>query len=139
MTSIDVGYQLGNSVINIRSADDLREVWSSIQNIVLWCNGLKVVTAAQGTKRQSTSVEDESDDDDQKKASKSKKDGAEVEAVVESLIEKLRHIHRDSGYSPMQLRIWAEMHNGGLHPSLEEPPTSSMFVRAGSGQTQVIH
>ena len=58
-----------------------------------------------------------------------------MEAVVESLIEKLRHIHHDSGYSPMQLRIWAEMHNGGLHPSLEEPPTSSMFVRAGGGQT----
>ena len=33
----------------------------------------------------------------------------------------------------MQFRIWAEMHNGGLHPSLDEPPTS-MFTRAGGGQ-----
>ena len=73
----DVGYQLGNSVINIRSADDLREVWSSIQKgtkIVLWCDGLKVVTATQGTKRQSTSVEDESDDDDQVSRKKDNED-----------------------------------------------------------------
>ena len=34
----------------------------------------------------------------------------------------------------MQFRIRAEMHNGGLHPSLDEPPTTSMFACAGGGQ-----
>ena len=26
------------------------------------------------------------------------------------------------------------MHNGGLHPSLDEPPKTTMFARAGGGQ-----
>ena len=39
----------------------------------------------------------------------------------------------------MQFRIWAEIHNGGLHPSLDEPPKTTimyvcMFARAGGGQ-----
>ena len=33
----------------------------------------------------------------------------------------------------MQFRMWVEMHNGGLHPSLDENPIS-MFVRASGGQ-----
>ena len=36
-----------------------------------------------------------------------------------------------STYSPMRLRIWAEMKVGGLHTSLAEPPTTTMFHRAG--------
>ena len=32
----------------------------------------------------------------------------------------------------MQLRIWSEMYNGGVHSSLNEPPTSTMFVCAGT-------
>ena len=49
-------------------------------------------------------------------------------------MKKLKDHHHESGYTPMQFRIWAEMHNGGLHPSLDEPPTTSMFTRAGGGQ-----
>ena len=33
----------------------------------------------------------------------------------------------------MQYRVWSEMHLGGVHPSLDNPPTSTMFDRAGSG------
>lgn len=58
----------------------------------------------------------------------------EVKQAVESIVKKLKDLHRESGYTPMQFRIWAEMHNGGLHPSLDEPPTTSMFTRAGGGQ-----
>ena len=67
------------------------------------------------------------------KRRKKKNEGAEAEAV-ESIVEKLKDLHRESGYTPMQFRIWVEMHNGGLHPSLDEPPTTTMFARAGGGQ-----
>ena len=39
----------------------------------------------------------------------------------------------------MQLRIWSEMNVGGLHYSLDDPPNTSMFIRAGgsnSGSTK---
>ena len=32
----------------------------------------------------------------------------------------------------MQYCIWAEMINGGLHADLDNPPNTSMFVRAGN-------
>jgi hypothetical protein len=44
----DIGYLQGNSIINIRSSDDLLEVWASIRqgkNVVLWCDGLKTSPA----------------------------------------------------------------------------------------------
>ena len=138
----DIGYQHNNSVVNIRNSDDLLEVWSNIRqgkNISLWCDGLKT-SAAIRHKRQAADV---SDDDDlevarnptvaKPKKKKKKNEGAETEAV-ESIVKKLKDLHRESGYTPMQFRIWAEMHNGGLHPSLDEPPTTSMFTRAGGGQ-----
>ena len=33
----------------------------------------------------------------------------------------------------MQYRVWIEMYLGGIHPSLDTPPTSSMYNRAGGG------
>ena len=33
----------------------------------------------------------------------------------------------------MQYRIWGEMIGGDLHSSLETPPNTSMFIRAGGG------
>lgn len=143
----DIGYQHNNSVVSIRSADDLLEVWSNIRqgkNVTLWCDGLKTVDAVIRHKRpaNATEVPDEDDDDQDvsrkkpttaKPKKKKKNEGAEAEAV-ESIVEKLKDLHRESGYTPMQFRIWAEMHNGGLHPSLDEPPKTTMFARAGGGQ-----
>ena len=34
-------------------------------------------------------------------------------------------------YTQMQYRIWGEMVVGNLHSSMEEPPVTSMFMRAG--------
>ena len=36
-------------------------------------------------------------------------------------------------FTPMQIRIWSEMLVGGIHCSLDNPPVSAMFVRAGKG------
>ena len=34
-------------------------------------------------------------------------------------------------YTQMQYRVWSEMYVGGIHSSLNEPPTTTMFLRAG--------
>ena len=36
-------------------------------------------------------------------------------------------------YTPMQYRVWAETYLGGVHPSLDTAPTSTMFNQAGGG------
>ena len=33
----------------------------------------------------------------------------------------------------MQYRVWAEMYLGGVHPSFDATPTSTMFYRASGG------
>ena len=35
----------------------------------------------------------------------------------------------------MQFRIWVETVNGGMHKSLTEPPSGTMFKRAGGAAT----
>ena len=57
----------------------------------------------------------------------------EKEEQVKDTVDKLREKH-GTRYSPMQLRMWSEMLQGGIHSSLTDCPTSSMFVRAG-GET----
>lgn len=136
----DVGYEHSNDVVNIRSPDDLREVWTSASNgvkIVLWCDGLKRASATQNKRSVDTENSDDEDDVTQsvKPKKKKKKDTDEVNKAVQSIVDELKELHPDSGYTPMQFRIWAEMYNGGVHPCLQEPPTSTMFVRAGGGNT----
>ena len=36
----------------------------------------------------------------------------------------------------MQCRILAEMLSSGIHESLDQPPTCSMFKRAGNGDSR---
>jgi len=50
-----------------------------------------------------------------------------VQKVVEKLAAKY-----GTNFTTMQLRIWEEMINGGLRSSYDNPPTHSMFSRAGS-------
>ena len=57
----------------------------------------------------------------------------EREECVHNTIEKLKEKH--ANFTPMQIRIWSEMVAGDLHSSLDEPPKSSMFARAGSGNS----
>ena len=65
-----------------------------------------------------------------------------MKATIATLSEK----HGNS-YTPMQYRVWAEMHLGGVHPSLDTSPTTTMFSRAGgasstkkkSGNADVAH
>ena len=51
---------------------------------------------------------------------------------VEKIVNKLKETHADTHqFSQMQYRIWAEMINSGIYSSMEDPPSTSMFKRAG--------
>ena len=54
---------------------------------------------------------------------------------MQTTLEELKEKH-GTVYTPMQLRIWSESIVGGIHSSLEEAPTSSMFAKAGKGPTK---
>ena len=45
--------------------------------------------------------------------------------------EVLDALKREHEFIVMQYRIWNKMIAGGMHGSTSEPPTTSMFVRAG--------
>ena len=51
----------------------------------------------------------------------------EGEQAVEILNEK-----HGSNYTPMQYRIWSELHANGMHADLDKALNNSMFKRAGA-------
>ena len=65
---------------------------------------------------------------------KKKKVSEEREECVQTTVKKLKEKH-GSKFTQMQVRIWSGMIAGNIHSSLEEPPKSSMFVRAGKEGT----
>ena len=127
----DVGYLCGSTVVRIRSKDDITELRGLLakSQITLWCDGLR-----SGKKRALSDSDDESDHDfpRSKKSRKKSTDTTERDKEVQGYVEELKEKH-GSKFSPMQFRIWGEMKAGGLHPSLDNPPATSMFNRAGSG------
>ena len=129
----DVGYYQNNSVVTIRSADDISELWAKGERLILWCNGLKF--CSKGSKHPRANEESDSDAEQCSKKAKKKKQRkeSETEERVKEAMEELKQCHTKSGYTAMQFRIWAEMFVGGVHPSLNEPPKSTMFIRAGGG------
>ena len=101
--------------------------------MILWCNGLKF--CSKGSKHPRANEESDSDAEQCSKKAKKKKQRkeSETEERVKEAIEELKQCHTKSGYTAMQFIIWAEMFVGGVHPSLNEPPKSTMFIRAGGG------
>lgn len=136
----DVGYLQGSNGISMRSKEDLVDVWASIRKgtkVILWCDGLKVNLG----KRQKTgdSSEDEEIEDTRKKMKADYSDetrkNADKDKKVQATIDSLKTKH-GVAFTPMQYRLWAEMYHGGVHPGLDIPPTTTMFVRAGGGTTK---
>ncbi|XP_064390049.1 uncharacterized protein LOC135337959 [Halichondria panicea] len=125
----DVGYVQGTNVISIRSSEDVQEVWSELKTsskLILWCDGLK-------DKPQKRELNCESDDE-LRTTKKRKTKSLEKEDRVQEIVDNLKENH-GSKFTIMQLRIWAEMIVGNMHTSTDDPPSTSMFVRAG-GQTK---
>lgn len=136
----DMGFIQGSNVINIRSKEDLQEVWSDLlkstgssSKPILWCDGLKEVASTSGNrKRQKCDSDDDSDCESNKpsKKKKVKSNREETEDKVQETIDYLKEKH-GSKFTTMQLRIWAEMIVGNYHTDKEEPPNNTMFSRAG--------
>ena len=61
-----------------------------------------------------------------------KKKAMEKEEKVQEVLKNLKEKHL-SHCTAMQLRIWAEMIAGGIYVSMDDPPNTTMFVRAGGG------
>ena len=129
----DIGYLKNNTVVNIRTEEDLCEIMDSLRggvSVVLWCDGLEtdeltVTTSTSTSKKKPLHVSDSDSDDGDVGTSKRKKSDNEVQKIVDDL--KKRHGEQ---YTFMQIRIWAESIHGGIHNSRTEPPTTSMFNRA---------
>ena len=88
----------------------------------MWCDGLKDKGTASWKHAHSEDSEDE-------RPSKQKKQ-AENETKVEEIVDDLKTKH-GSSFSPMQLCIWAEMIAADMHRSIDDPPNTTMFMRAG--------
>ena len=150
----DVGIVSGaTSVISLRTKDDLNDFWGDVRlgkKVMLWCNGLKTSAnkKAKSKKRKPADDDfevilqsDESDQDDfpllvQPKRNKRRNTAKEErEGRVQDTIQTIKDKHSGGNFTPMQIRIWAEMIVSELHSSLENPPTSTMFVRAGDGNS----
>ena len=117
--------------MSIRSDEDLCELWDQIhngKNIMLWCDGM---ISDKGTRKRKTDTD--SDDDLEHKKSKKKRNDDAREDKIEEIIKSLKTKHGNSIYTQMQYRVWSEMIAGGVHTSQDEPPTTTMFSRCGSG------
>ena len=124
-------------MVSIRSRVDLAKVFGEIQSgkkVILWCDGLK--ECSNQKRSRSAELDDDMNDEGTFKSTKppasKKRKTEDKDERVQTTIEKLRERH-SSMFTPIQIRIWSEMIVGGLHVSLDEPPTSSMFVKAGKG------
>ena len=129
-SDFDVGYVEGSSVVRIRNRRDLEEVWSCINNpktkgkVMLWCDGLSNTKESRKRPR--------SDGVSVVNTKKKVPDKANKEQKVQQLVDSLKEKHL-SDYTPMQFRIWAEMVASGMYCSMDNPPNTTMFTRAGSG------
>ena len=132
----DVGCIQNNTVVSLRSPQDIQEVWASVlrgQSVTLWCDGLRAPCGRSAKKRLSSrATQDDSDDDDAVQTKKRKKSD-ERQECVEKTMKQLQLMH-DKKYTQMQYRVWSEMHVGGVHADLNEAPSTPMFVRAGGVQ-----
>lgn len=133
----DVGVMEGSSVVNLRTQDDLKEFWVEAKKgsrVFLWCDALKEVNTKSGSRRRTLDGSD-SDEDRKGKSKKRRVTGQDKEERVQETIEALKQQQGASSYTMMQLRIWSEMIQSGMHKSYKDPPTSSMFQRAGGNDT----
>ena len=133
----DIGYLQGNTVVSIRSKADL-ELWEGLRkgfNTTMWCDGMNGPAAQNSSLGRKRSTQDDEEAQKNKEKKKKKKDDESKEEKVEKNIQTLQGKHGKE-FTPMQYRIWAEMHVGGYQPSLDEAPSNSMFLRAGGAATK---
>lgn len=133
IAEFDVGYVTstrGEKVISIRSTEDLLELWKDVKShgdkIQLWCDGLKSEKSQKKRKRTDSDDGNSEDDQPKKKSAREQRD-EKLKHAMESLQTK-----HATNYTPMQYRIWSELHANGMYTDLDNPPNNSMFKRAGA-------
>ena len=121
----------GEKVISIRSTEDLLELWKDIRSqgdkIHLWCDGLKSNEKSQNKRKRTDSDDENSEEDQPKKKSACEHRDEKLKHAIDTLQKK-----HGTNYTPMQYRIWSELHANGMYTDLENPPNNSMFKRAGA-------
>ena len=129
-----MGYIDGSAAVTMRTTEDVIEVWINIlkgQKVNLWCDGLKSKNPSSGKGTLfEQSNEDEALQENERSHKKRKVEDKEHQSKVDEVFQALKKKHGEA-YTQMQFRIWSEMNVGGLRSSLEDPPNTSMFFRAG--------
>ena len=129
--NFDVGYVQGTCVVRVRSKEDLVEMWTALSKpnskITLWCDGLKDIVPKP---RANHKCKQEDNSDNKDDSSRKKQQPSRKEEEVPELVEGLKEKH-GSTFTQIQYRIWGEMIAGGLHASTDDPPSTSVFTRAG--------
>ena len=123
-SNFDVGCMQGSSPVCLRTKKDLSEIWRTIlkgNNMILWCDAW--FEKSIGNKKRAVDFVS-SDDESELEVTKLRKE--ERLYNVEKTIRELKTKHRDN-FTPMQYRVWAEMHVGGVHNSTDNPPNTTMF------------
>ena len=92
----------------------------------LWCDGLVCDAHVKPSRKKASN----SDTDEATSTRTKRKKTQEFDDRVREIFGELKQAHSGK-YTTMQLRIWAEMINSGMHLSTSDPPNTSMFNRAG--------
>ena len=125
----DIGVLEGQNLIRIRNNHDLEEAWDLLKGnnkATLWCDGLACDTHVKPSRKRASN----SDADEATSTRTKRKKTQECDDRVQEIFDELKQAHSGK-YTTMQLRIWAEMINSGMHLSTSDPPNTSMFNRAG--------
>lgn len=128
-----IGYYHGSTVVSIRTAEDLNEIWQEVKKgtkVILWCDSLRQTDKSGSKKRRHDSDSDEKAHPSKKISPAAKERENEVEEIINNLAET--HSRK---FTQMQYRIWAEMYITSYHKSLTDPPKTSMFERAGGADS----
>ena len=90
----DVGFLQGNTVVSIRSEEDLSAVWGSIKNVTLWCDGLRsVLKATTGSHTRSLEVDSDDESEELGRKGKGKKKKNKQEEKVEMVESTMKEKH----------------------------------------------
>ena len=99
----------------------------------MWCDGLLTNTEKGSSKGEASRAAKRGRDSNENDSGKKKQD---LEENVQEIVESLKQKHSEPRFATMQIQIRAEMVVSGMYSSLDEPPKTSMFGRAGGGSPQ---
>ena len=96
----DVGYLQGNSVVTLRSSEDMQEIWSSLSEetkITLWCDGLCGPSSSKSSRKRKQERSDDSENNfSGTECSTKKTKEEEKDEDIQRLMGDLKSRHKDS-------------------------------------------